>query len=66
MIHKSTFLGSTPHSHCCSSHCCSSHCCSSDGGDGGGVGTFSTIASVILRTFIFRHLFDPQRPTAKV
>ena len=31
-----------------------------------GVGTFSTIANVILRTFIFRHILDPQSPMAKV
>ena len=31
-----------------------------------GVGTFSTIASVILGTFIFRHFLDPQSPMAKV
>ena len=30
------------------------------------VGTFSTIASVILGTFIFRHFLDPQSPMAKV
>ena len=30
-----------------------------------GVGTFSTTASVILRTLIFRHFLDPQSPMAK-
>ncbi len=30
-----------------------------------GVGTFSTIEDLILRTFIFRHFLDPPSPTPK-